>query len=94
MAQEIPEIYSDQEETGTRIAIYLKYAAMQGYISSVVRTPDTDIFFILLYHTHSIDLVIYQIVNVSEIANAKGQKYCSSVLRLYIFTGEDVTSAR
>ena len=53
-------------------------------------------------HAQSIALTIYldtgtgkhrQIVNVSEIAEMKGADYCTMILGLYVFTGEDVTSA-
>ena len=39
--QEIHELVSNQEETDTRIVLYLKYAARLGYKSAVGRTPDT-----------------------------------------------------
>ena len=80
----------------------MKYAASQGFKSAVVRTPDTDIFFILLQYAVSINLEIYldtgsgkhhQIVNVSELAREKGSEYCTTILGLYVFTGEDATSA-
>ena len=38
-------MYSDQEETDTRVVIYLKYTAKLSFKSAVVRTPDSDIFF-------------------------------------------------
>ena len=100
--QEIHELCSDQEETDTRVVLYLKYAVTLGYKSAVVRTPDIDIFFILLHHAYSINLEIYldtgagkhrQIVNVSEIAREKGKDYCTTVMGLCAFTGEDATSA-
>ena len=56
---EIPELYSKQEETDTRIIIYLQYAAKQGFKSAVVRSPETDIFFIILYYAHTINLTVY-----------------------------------
>ena len=99
---EIHELVSNQEETDTRVVLYLKYAVKLGYKSAVVRTPDSDIFFILLHHAQSIALTIYldtgtgkhrQIVNVSELAESKGAEYCTTILGLYVFTGEDVTSA-
>ena len=34
-----------------------------------------------------------QIVNVRELSESKGADYCSTMLGLYMFTGEDVTSA-
>lgn len=100
--REIHELTSNQEETDTRVVLYLKYVATLGYKSAVVRTPDTDMFMILLHHAHSIALTIYldtgtgkhrKIVNVTELAELKGADYCTTLLGLYVFTGEDVTSA-
>ena len=70
--------------------------------SVVVRTPDSDIFFILLHHSHSIGLNIYldigmgkhrQIINVTELAKSFEPEYCTTLLGLYVFSGEDCTSA-
>ena len=99
---EIHELESNQEETDTRVVLYLNYAVKLGYKSAVVRTSDSDILFILLHYAHSIPLTIYldtgsgkhrQIVNVSELSESKGADYCTTMLGLYVFTGEDVTSA-
>ena len=99
---EIHELESNQEETDTRVVLYLNYAVKLGYKSAVVRTPDSEIFFIFLHYAHSFPLTIYldtgsgkhrQIVNVSELSESKGADYCTTMLDLYVFTGEDVTSA-
>ena len=96
------DLQSNQEETDSRVIIYLHHAAMLGHISSIIRTPDTDIFFILLHHAHSIKLTIYldtgvgkhrKLINVSQLAESIGKDYCSSLLGMYVFTGEDCTSA-
>lgn len=101
-AQEIHELTSNQEETDTRIVLYLKYAAKLGYKSAVVRTPDTDIFVILLFYANTTGLTIFldigtgkhrQIVNISQMAESMGADNCKMVLGLYVFTGEDVTSS-
>ena len=82
--------------------LYLKYAAKLGYKSAVVRTPDTDIFFILLHHAQSIALTVFldmgtgkhrQVVNASKAAESLGVNYCNMLLGLHAFTGEDATSA-
>ena len=39
--------------------MYLHHAATLGYKNAVVRTPDTNIFVILLYHAHTIKLTVY-----------------------------------
>ena len=68
----------------------------------MVRTPDTDILMILLYHASRINLTIYldhgtgihrRLINVSELAESLGPEYCSTLLGFYVFSGEDCTSA-
>ena len=56
---EIPQLKSTQEETDTQVVLYLLYAAQLGHKVAVVRTPDTDIFFILLHHAQSVPLTIF-----------------------------------
>ena len=68
----------------------------------MVRTPDTDILMILLYHAKKINLSVYldygsgvhrKLINVSELAELLGPDYCSTLLGYYVFSGEDCTSA-
>ena len=58
-------------------------------------------FFILLHHSHSIGLNIYldigmgkhrQNINVTELAKSFEPEYCTTLLGLYVFSGEDCTS--
>ena len=88
-ANEIHELVSNQEETNTRTVLYLKYAAKLGYKSAVVRTPDTDIFFILLHHAQSIAVTVFldmgagkhrQVVDASKAAESLGVNYCNMLL--------------
>lgn len=99
---ELPTLYSNQEETDTRVVLYLHHAASLGYKDAVVRTPDTDISVILLYHAHAINLTVYldtgsgkhrQLINVSELAESMGKEYCATLLGFCVFSGEDCTSA-
>ena len=99
---EHPALYSNQEETDTRVVLYLHHAVALGYKNAVVRTPDTDIFVILLFHAHAINLSIYldtgsgkhrRLLNVSELAKSLGEEYCATLLRFYVLSGEDCTSA-
>ena len=62
---EIHELYSNQEETDTRIIMYLHYVAKQGFKSAVVRSPDSDIFIMLYY--------------VSAVACSLGKEYCDAL---------------
>ena len=52
----IPEIFSDQEETDTRVILYC--APKQGYETVRIRSPESDIFFILLHHASKFDIKI------------------------------------
>ena len=99
---EIHELYSNQEETDARIIMYLHYAAKQGFKSAVVRSPDSDIFFIMLYYAHDMNLTVYhdmgfgkhrKVIEVSAVACSLGKEYCDDLLGFYVFTGEDCTSA-
>ena len=99
---EVHEVRSNQEETDTRVIVYLHYAARLGYKAAVVRSPDTDIFFLLLYHAKDIELTVYgdigakskrKLYNITELASSLGAPYCTALLGLYVFTGEDATSA-
>lgn len=47
---EVPALESDQEETDTRVVLYCSYAESQKCKIVRVRSPDTDIYFILLYY--------------------------------------------
>ena len=85
---EIHTLYSNQEETDSRVILYLHHAVKMGYKSAVVRTPDTDIFFIILHHCHAINLTIYldtgtgkhrRLINVTTFAETLG----SIVLRCW-----------
>ncbi|XP_041346965.1 CD166 antigen homolog, partial [Gigantopelta aegis] len=60
IAQEesILELRSNQEETDSRVVLYCIYAAEQGYQYARVRSSDSDIFWIFLYHTREIDITI------------------------------------
>ena len=55
---EIHTLRSNQEETDTRIILYLQHAEKEGYQSAVVRSPDSDIFFILLYYAHQLQITL------------------------------------
>ena len=56
---EVPALRSNQEETDSRIIIYIAYAQEEGYDIVVVRSPDSDIFFILLSLAHKFQLTIF-----------------------------------
>ena len=50
----IAQLESSQEESDTRVVVYCKYAAEKGYHFCHVKSPDSDVFFILLHHCQTI----------------------------------------
>ena len=99
---EIHTLRSNQEETDTRIILYLQHAEKEGYQSAVVRSPDSDIFFILLYYAHQLQITVFfdtgtgkhrRLLNITETAQHLGKQYTDALLGIYCFTGEDCTSS-
>ena len=82
----------------TREVVHLHHAAAFGYKNTGVRTPNTDISEIHLFHVHAINLSIYldtgpgtpvRLLDVSEPAESLGEEYCANVLGFYVFNGEE-----
>ena len=94
---------SSQEETDSRVILYSKYGQDQGYKYIRVKSPDTDIFFILLNFALKLDGVTVlfdtgkgnkkRLLDISELARGLTQPFCSALLFLHAFTGCDSTSA-
>ena len=102
LVNEVHALYSNQEETDTRIILYLHHAVAMGFKEAVIRTPDTDIFFILLHHSHTLNITIYldtgtgkhrRLIDVSTFAESLGSLYSTTLLGYYVYSGEDCTSA-
>ena len=100
--QEIHSLRSSQEETDTRVVLYAKYGASQGYANIRVRSPDSDIFFILLHFSSKIDSrLLFDsgsgnnkiLINMTDLANSYGPKKCTVLLCLHAYTGCDTCSA-
>lgn len=84
------------------MVLYLQYAVSSGFKDAVVRTPDTDIFVILLYYASSINLHIHldtgtgknrRLIDITLLARSLGNDHCAAIMGLYMFTGDDCNSA-
>ena len=100
---EIESLQSDQEETDTRVVLYSLYAQEMLYSTTRVKTPDTDIFFILLHHARRFtDLwVLFETgkghtkccVDISKLTESYSPVFTAALLGLHAFFGCDNTSA-
>ena len=91
---EIHELYPNQEETDTRIIMYLHYVAKQGFKSAVIHSPGSDIFLIILYYVHDINLTVYhdmgfgkhrKLIDVSAVACSLVKEYCDALFGILCF---------
>lgn len=99
----IQNLNSDQEETDYRQIIYLFYVKQKGFKYAVVRTSDSDPFFIILHYAVQLrPLIVFldtgsgthrRLINITELADDLGEQFCNTLLGYYIFTGEDTNSA-
>lgn len=104
IAQEenIPELKSNQEETDSRVVLYCIYAAEHGYQYARVRSPDSDIFWILLYHAREIDITILfdtghgnkkRLINITNLSKHYTEQMCEAMMALHAFIGCDSVSS-
>ena len=99
---EIPCLLSNQEETDTRVVLYSIYAVDNGFQEVCVRSPDSDIFFILLHFASTIRATLLfdtgagnnrRILDITKIADDFTERRCTALLALHAFTRCDTTSA-
>ena len=73
-----------------------------GYRTVRVKSPDSDVFFLLLYYAPKIENVTVlfdtgtgnkkRLINVSDLASGMSEVQCEALLSLHAFTGCDSTS--
>ena len=56
--REVESMSSNHEETDSTVVLYCKYACDQGYESVRIRSPDSDVFFVMLHHTSSFSCTV------------------------------------
>ena len=102
MMTEITKLESDQEETDTRVVLYCFHAADEKYNYIRVRSPDSDIFFILLYYASKINITLLfdtgsrckrRLLNISQLAHDFTPLYCNARLGLHACLRCDRASA-
>ena len=56
--KEVLSLLSGQVETDTTVILYCKFAQDNGYEYVRARSPDSDIFFILLLYVHELTITV------------------------------------
>ena len=99
---EITSLDSTQEETDSRVILYASYAQEEGYKYVRIRSPDTDIFFILLYYAPNLNVILLfdtgtgnrrRLINVTDLSKEFTPTYCAALLGLHAYSRCDTTSA-
>ena len=95
---EIHSLRSNQEESGTRFILYLRYAQDQNFDCGVIRSADSDVFFILLHYAKDFTIPIYldtfrKLIDISGLSKSLSPYYSTVLMGLYCYTGEDCSSA-
>ena len=93
--EEVLKLYSDHEEADTRLLLHAKNAST-SYEAVTIRSPDTDIFILMLGHKRSIDASLYfdigsgnqrRIFDVNNVYRQLGAEFCEALSGCHAFTG-------
>ena len=94
IVQRIPELACDHEEADTRMLLHASHATR--YNNVLVRSPDTDVFVLLLHFSFTIPSKLYfltgvkdhaQILDIAHIAQELGEEKCRALIGFHAFTG-------
>ena len=100
--RQVMSLLSNQEETDTRIILYCRYAQEHGYEHVRVRSPDSDLFFILLLYAHEMTITVLFdtgtgnrkcLINLTVMAEDFTPEYSTALAAVHVFTECDTTSA-
>ena len=92
-----------QEEADTRMMLHLHHAAEQGHTKAYLRTVDTDVIILAIYHFHELCLTelwigfgsgkTFKEIPIHHICQQLESQRCQALLFFHAYTGCDVTSA-
>ena len=92
-----------KKRSDSRVILYVNYARSKNYRYVRMKSPDSDLFFILLHYAVPLgDLTILfdtgtgnkqRLIDVSKLAVSLGQDKCTALMSLHAFSGCDSTSA-
>lgn len=86
--EEIPELYSDYEEADTGLLLHAKHASI-AYKAITVRSPDADVFILMLGRKSAIDACSSQrrVLDIDKCYRELGSSLCDVLIGFHAFTG-------
>jgi hypothetical protein len=93
--EEYEELYSDHEEADTQLLLHAKHAS-RTHENVVIRSPDTDVFILLLGHRSAIPTSLYfdtgsgnerKILDIGKMHLTLGSDICDALIGFHAFTG-------
>ena len=95
------DLVTRQEEADTRMFLHAAHAGQQGYETSVIKSPDTDVGVLAVYYSSQISgsLILatgtgnkQRFIDVNRISQKYGENICEALPGLHTFTGCDSVS--
>ena len=101
------QLRSNHEEADTRMVLHVAYKARQGAKRIIVSRPDTDLFILLVYHFHQLDMSevflktgtksihadLTRFISGHKVVNKLTVEQINNLLCVYGFTGCDTCIA-
>jgi hypothetical protein len=93
--ESVPELYSNHEEADTRLILHAQHASTM-HSNVTIRSPDTDVFILLLAHKAEIGSSLFfdtgsgnnrRLINVNEVNEQLGSRMCNTLIGFHAFTG-------
>ena len=93
--ESVPELYSNHEEADTRLILHAQHASTM-HSNVTIRSPDTDVFILLLAHKAEIGSSLFfdtgsgnnrRLINVNEVNEQLGSRMCNALIGFHAFTG-------
>ncbi len=96
--EEVTELFCDHEEADTRLILHALHAS-QLHLNVIIRSPDTDVFIILLSASSHVDSRLLfetgvkekaRIIDITCLASQLGDNQCKALIGFHAFTGKFV----
>ena len=93
--ESVPELHSNHEEPDTRLLLHAQHASTM-HSSVRIRSPDTDVFILMLAHNAEIRSLLYfdtgsgnnrRVIDINEVHAQLGSRLCNALIGFHAFTG-------